>query len=120
MKNIASAASLVITAALLATSAQAAEPTTKLVFAKGSYCGSFSGDLKRGKRFSLWLLANQEVIIRNTGYSKIKVAYIDSPNGRVKGEHFDNMTSFYTTKRGNHYIKIYGSDHHSSVEICAY
>ena len=111
---------LLATSVLLMTSVQAAEPSTKVTFAKDSYCGSFSGNIKNGKTFRLYLAANQNLVIRNVGNDQISVAYVSGPNGRLDGDREQNETAYYTERKGNHYMKVFGNSSYSSVEFCAY
>lgn len=110
----------IATAPLMVTSAQAAEESTKITFAKDSYCGSFTGNIKNGKVFRLWLSPDQNLVIRNVGDDRVNVAYVSGPNGRLDGDRYENENSFFTQRKGNHYMKVYGNSSHSSVEFCAY
>ena len=98
----------------------AADTSTKITFVKDSYCGSFSGNIKNGKIFRLWLLPDQNLVIRNVGDDQINVAYVSGPNGRLSGDRYENETSYFTQRKGNHYMKVYGNSSHSNVEFCAY
>ncbi len=111
---------VLITAPLLATSAQAKDNSTKVTFAKDSYCGSFAGNIKNGKEFRLWLMPEQNLVIRNVGDDQINVAYVSSPSGRLTGDRYENETSYITQRKGNHRMKVYGNSSYSSVEFCAY
>ena len=107
-------------APLMVTSVQAADTSTKITFAKDSYCGSFTGNIKNGKVFRLWLMPDQNLVIRNVGDDQINVAYVSGPTGRLSGDRYDNETSYITQRKGNHYMKVYGNSSHSAVEFCAY
>jgi hypothetical protein len=119
MKNLMIVAAL-ITAPLIATSTYAVETATKVTFAKDSYCGSFAGNIQNGKEFRLWLMPEQNLVIRNVGDDQINVAYVSGPNGRLTGDRYDNETSYFTERKGNHRMKVYGNSSYSSVEFCAY
>lgn len=119
MRNVLLIAALV-TLPLTAISAQAADKSTKITFAKDSYCGNFTGNIKNGKEFRLWLLPEQNLVIRNVGDDQINVAYVSGPNGRLTGDRYDNEHSYFTQRKGNHRMKVYGNSNHSSVEFCAY
>ena len=108
------------TASLMITGVQAADSSTKITFAKDSYCGSFTGNIKDGKLFRLWLLPEQNLVIRNVGDDQISVAYVSGPKGRLDADRYDNETSYFTENKGNHYMHVYGNSSHSSVEFCAY
>jgi len=109
-------------APLLTVTAQAADTSTKITFAfaKDSYCGNFSGNLKNGKVFRLWLLPDQKLVIRNVGDDQISVAYVSGPDGRLSGDRYENENSYITQRKGNHHMKVYGNSSHSNVEFCAY
>ena len=111
-----------VTAPFMAVSinAQAADTSTKITFVKDSYCGSFSGNIKNGKEFHVWLLPEQNLVIRNIGDDQVSVAYVTGPNGRLDGDRYDKETSYFTERKGNHKIKVYGNSSYSSVEFCAY
>lgn len=104
----------------LSHTAQAADNSTKITFAKNSYCGSFTGNIKNGKTFRLWLTPNQEVNIRNVGGDQISIAYVNGPSGRLDVDRYGDYSSFYTDRKGNYYMRLYGTSSHSSVEFCAY
>ena len=107
-------------APLMVTTVQAADTSTKITFAKDSYCGNFSGNLKNGKVFRLWLLPDQNLVIRNVGDDQISVAYVSGPNGRLNSDRYENENSYITQRNGNHHMKVYGNSSHSNVEFCAY
>ncbi|WP_413520716.1 hypothetical protein [Psychrobacter glacincola] len=119
MKNLVLIATLAV-ASLMVTSVQAADTSTKITFVKDSYCGSFTGNIKNGKVFRLWLMPDQNLVIRNVGDDQINVAYVSGPNGRLSGDRYDNETSYITQRKGNHHMKVYGNSNHSAVEFCAY
>lgn len=95
---------------------------TKIKFAKGSYCGSYSGNFSKGKVFSLYLSANQEFITRNTGDGFQYDITVKAPNGRsLRGEHISDSELMYTTTRkGRHIIKVKSTERFNSIEFCAY
>ena len=97
-----------------------AKAPTKVVFAKGSYCGSFTGNVRHGRTFRLGLLANQDFIITNTGDGQINVASVKGPNGIIRGSRIGNAKGYYISKSGPHDILIYANSNHSSIEFCAY
>lgn len=104
----------------MVTTAEAAESSTKITFAKDSYCGNFTGNIKNGKVFRLWLLPDQNLVIRNVGDDQVSVAYVSGPDGRLDGDRYGSESSFVTESKGNHDMKVYGNSSHSSVEFCAY
>lgn len=107
-------------APLLTVTAQAADTSTKITFADNSHCGSFTGNIKNGKVFRLWLMPDQNLVIRNVGDDRINVAYVTGPNGRLDGDRYEDETSYFTERKGNHHMKVYGNSSHSSVEFFAY
>ncbi len=109
-----------VTAPLMATSVSAAPASTKITFVKDSYCGNFTGNIKNGKVFRLWLLPDQNLVIRNVGDDQVSVAYVSGPDGRLEGDRYENENSFFTQSKGNHYMKVYGNSSHSAVDFCAY
>lgn len=96
--------------------------TTKIRFAKGSYCGSYSGNFVKGKRFSLYLMSNQEFITRNTGDGLQYNVTVTAPNGRrLYGEQLSDSEIMYTTTRkGKHIIRVKSTEPYNSIEFCAY
>ncbi len=106
----------------LSMSAVATAKTTPIKFAKGSYCGSYTGNFMHGKRFSLVLKANQEFVSKNTGYGYQYDVYVKSPNGRtLRGEKISDDEIMYTTTRsGKHTIYVKSTEPYNSIEFCAY
>ena len=119
MKAVLLTAALALTP-LVASTAQAAPASTKITFPKDSYCGSFAGDVQDGKVFRLWLSPEQNLVVSNTGDDQISVAYVSDGKQRLEGDRYGADTSFYTKRKGNHYIKVYGTSHHSSIDFCVY
>lgn len=119
MKKLLVIATLAV-APLMMTSVQAADSSTKVTFAKDSYCGSFTGNIREGKEFRLWLMPDQNLVIRNVGEDQINVAYVSGPSGRLDGDRDGDETSYITQSKGNHHMKVYGNSSHSAVEFCAY
>lgn len=95
---------------------------TKIKFAKGSYCGSYSGNFLKGKTFSLYLAANQEFITRNTGNGLQYDITVKAPNGRkLRGEQLnDDELMYTTTRKGRHIIRVKSTQRYNSIEFCAY
>ncbi len=106
----------------LSLSTFATAKTTPIKFAKGSYCGSYSGNFMNGKKFSLRLKANQEFISRNTGYGYQYDVYVKAPNGRkLRGKKTSDDEIMYTTTRsGKHTIYVKSTERFNSIEFCAY
>lgn len=97
----------------------AKSPTT-IKFSSGEYCGSYTGNIKQGKVFRLWLLDEQDFVIENTGNGLIKVDYVKGPGGLLQGRRTHNYQSYYVNRSGQHDILIYGNSDISSVDFCAY
>ncbi len=95
-----------------------AMPTTPIKFIKGSYCGSFTGDMSKGRKFTINLGANQEFTI-DTGNSYV-ASVVDS-KGIILSDQSDSSYSYqYITKnKGKHTIRMSG-EVNSYVEFCAY
>ncbi len=66
-----------------------AEAATRIKFARGSYCGSYSGNFSNGREFLLRLAAYQTFTSRNIGAGTQHDVYVIGPNGRVFGEKVD-------------------------------
>jgi hypothetical protein len=95
--------------------------TTRIVFAKGSYCGSYTGDFSGGKRFVLGLGRDQTFISRNTGNSRQFDVYVTGPTGKIPGQNVAaNEIHYRTTARGDYEIMVLSESAFSSVEFCAY
>lgn len=104
------------TIGLVAQSATAA--TTQIRFAKGSYCGSFSGNVK-GRTFTLGLGARQTLTVDAYAADVI----VRDPKGRViqwNGQDFGEWT---TRSAGRHTITLQLNSFYPSnqtVTFCAY
>ncbi|WP_201505051.1 hypothetical protein [Psychrobacter aestuarii] len=118
--SIKSMAAAALIMAFGSVSAHAAESSTKITFPKDSYCGSFAGDIQDGKVFRLWLSPQQNLVVSNIGDDQISVAYASDGKQRLEGDRYGADTSFYTKRKGNHYVKVYGNSHHSAVDFCVY
>ena len=90
-------------------------PTSQVVFAKGSYCGSYTGDLSKGRVFKVSLGANQELVINTDGH----VQSVKDSKGRRLTDHGDSDYRYYTRSKGEHRITMVGSGF-SSAEFCVY
>lgn len=95
--------------------------STRIQFAKGSYCGSYSGNFSGGKRFVLRLGRDQTFISRNTGSSPQLDVYVTGPTGRLYGEKVsDNEIHYRTTAKGEYEIMVLSESTFASIEFCAY
>ncbi|MDO5050629.1 MAG: hypothetical protein Q4D68_02730 [Moraxella equi] len=113
---------VVAVCALLAISSQSFANTVPIKFAKGSYCGSFSGDFK-GKTFTIQLGANQTLEIN--GLYLIN-PIVKDPKGRilkVAGWEGEDVVYYNTTTAGRYTITLRpedGSGYYGDVQFCAY
>lgn len=99
----------------------AAPKITRIQFAKGSYCGSYTGNFSGGRRFILSLGRDQTFISRNnSGGDQIDV-YVQGPTGQIPGEKIsDNEIHYQTTAKGDYEIMVVSASKFSAVEFCAY
>jgi hypothetical protein len=94
---------------------------TRIRFAQGSYCGSYSGNFSSGKEFVLGLSRGQTLTTRNTGGGRHYNITVNGPRGRVNGSKTNRSTIAYTIPAGgDYYIYMDSSDPYSAVEFCAY
>ncbi|MFC0819657.1 hypothetical protein [Moraxella marmotae] len=119
----------VIIAASLAVAMTASAKATPIKFAKGSYCGSWSGEFYGDtKTFSLGLGAGQDVSISVADGSVL--SKFSGPTGELRGYEDNYVNYFKTKKAGMHYVTVVyippkyseyqGSESFASVEVCAY
>jgi len=114
---------LILSAALifLCAPAIAAPKITRIQFAKGSYCGSYTGDFSGGRRFILSLGRDQTFVSRNNSGSDQIDVYVQGPTGKIPGEKIsDNEVHYQTTAKGDYEIMVLSASKFSSVEFCAY
>ncbi|RRD91687.1 hypothetical protein [Conchiformibius steedae] len=105
---------LLITATALVLSAPA-QAAVKIQFAKGSYCGSYSGSSYGNKTFTLHLKAGQTLEVNN-----IAARYISTNPSRLQSLGCGGGSCRYIARKsGNHSVALRGSDW-ESVEFCAY
>ncbi len=113
-------AKLLSTALLLPLTANAM-PTTVIKFAKGSTCGIFAGDLSKGRKFTLNLGANQELIIHANNIDNAQVDSVIDAKGTFLGEQgkYDSY-SYKIKNKGKHIIRMHSDKKPTEVEFCAY
>ncbi len=110
----------IVTSIMLAATAIAGN-ATRIQFAKGSYCGSYSGNFAGGKQFVLRLGRDQTFISRNTSNSNQLDVYVTGPTGQIAGESVSNNEIHYrTTAKGDYEIMVISASNFSSVEFCVY
>lgn len=105
----------------LASFTASSEAATRIKFARGSYCGSYSGHFSNGREFVLGLAANQTFTSRNIGYGTQYDTYVIGPKGRVFGEKISgDQINYQVPASGDYRIYVESSTSHSSIEFCAY
>lgn len=98
-----------------------AEATTRIKFARGSYCGSYSGNFSNGREFVLRLAKLQTFTSRNIGNGTQYDAYVTGPTGRVAGEKVNvAQINYQIPVAGDYRIYVESSTPSSSIEFCAY
>ena len=99
----------------------ASEASTRIKFARGSYCGSYSGNFSQGREFVLRLAANQTFTSRNIGSGTQYDVSVIGPKGRVVGDNISrNQINYQTPASGDYRIYVESSTPYSSIEFCAY
>lgn len=98
---------------------QSAVAATKIIFPKGSYCASYSGDFSKSKTYSLYLLKGQDIEVKAANMEDgvtIKDSY-----GNVRGEWVDDNTYRVQTRmKGKHFVTVRSPYGDQKVEFCAY
>jgi len=108
-------ASLIIGPSLIAQAA------TRIQFAAGSYCGSYSGNFAEGREFVLNLRRGQTFTSKNTGGGTQYDIYVSGPTGRISGRKVSSsQINYYIPESGDYYIYIKSTVDYSAVEFCAY
>lgn len=98
-----------------------ADAATRIKFAKGSYCGMYSGNFSVGKEFVLNLGKGQTLTSKNVSGGTQYNIYVRGSVGVVRGEKVDtNEIDYYIPKTGNYYIYVDLTEPYSSIEFCAY
>ena len=111
----------VLAACALLGSSLPGQAATRIRFAGGSYCGSYSGDFSGGREFVLGLASGQTFTSRNTGHADQYDVSVYGPTGRVPGRRASRTTLRYSIPvSGDYYITIRSTSPYSSVEFCAY
>lgn len=101
-------------------SGQSFANTVPIKFAKGSYCGSFSGDYA-GRTFTIYL--NKGQTLRISGADGVENVIVKSPNGKVLHHEGQDYAEWTTRMKGKHAIKLIPydrNDTYTSIEFCAY
>ena len=94
--------------------------TIKIVFAKGSFCGTYQGRIGAGKTFKLGLSADQTLVVRTLDGSHT-IAWVRGPYGYLDGyKPDDDSTEYETDATGWHYVRITAYSGSGSIQFCAY
>lgn len=94
---------------------------TRIQFAKGSYCGIYSGNFSGGKEFVLNLAKGQTLTSKNVGSGTQYDVYVKGSVGVVRGEKVNSeQINYYLPKSGNYYIYVESTAPYSTIEFCAY
>ena len=94
--------------------------TIKIVFAKGSFCGSYQGRIGAGKTFRLGLSQNQTLVVRTLGGSHT-IAWVRGPYEYLDGYKPDEeSTEYETDATGWHYVRVTAYSGSGSIQFCAY
>lgn len=98
-----------------------ANAATRIKFARGSYCGSYSGNFSGGREFVLGLGRGQTFTSRNTGGGVQYDISVYGSTGYVYGNKVSrNQINYQIPRSGDYYIYIKSSTQYNSVEFCAY
>lgn len=92
---------------LCTTSSVVHAKTTPIVFAKGSYCASYTGEIGNSKTFSLFLLKNQYLNVHYNA-NQVKVRVTDKAGKIYKNNYQENDMYIFSPipKKGNYYVTI--------------
>ena len=90
-------------------------PSSTIKFAKGSYCGSYAGNLNSGRILNISLGANQEIRIDSDAY----IASVRDSKGNLLVDQGVYDYRYVTKNKGNHAIRIM-VDRYNYVQVCAY
>jgi len=94
---------------------------TRIQFAKGSYCGSYSGNFSQGKQFVLNLARDQTLTVRNVGDGFQYDISVFGPTGQIRGRNISqDQMNYYTPVKGDYYIYMSSTTPFNAVEFCAY
>jgi hypothetical protein len=94
---------------------------TRIKFARGSYCGSYSGDFSNGREFVLNLRGGQTFTTRNIGGGRQVVFSVRGPSGRISGyQNSADQINYDIPRSGDYYIWVESSTSFSNIEFCAY
>lgn len=98
-----------------------ANASTRITFAKGSYCGSYTGDFSGGREFILNLGRGQTFTTRNTGNGVQYDMYVYGQIGSIYGERVSySQINYQIPIQGDYHVYIESNNTYNSVEFCAY
>ena len=81
-----------------------AMPKTEVIFAKGSNCGSFKGDLTSGKLFTVELGPKQALTVSTDGHVQV----VKDSNGESLEDEGGYDYRYVTKHPGTHTVKMVG------------
>lgn len=97
------------------------QPPTRIQFARGSYCGSYSGNFNQGKEFVLNLRRGQRFTSRNIGGGTQYDVYLTGPKGPINGQKVSaSQIDYYIPVSGDYYVYVESTTSYSNIEFCAY
>ncbi|MFM7733558.1 MAG: hypothetical protein ACKO6F_08915 [Cyanobium sp.] len=115
------AASMLAVTSLASTLPQPSLAATRIRFARGSYCGSYSGNFTGGREFVLGLARGQTFTTQNTGSGNQYSIVVNGPTGRIAARKTSSSSlSFSIPTTGDYYIYMRSTSPYDSVEFCAY
>lgn len=98
-----------------------AQPATRIQFARGSYCGSYSGNFSGGRQFVLNLGGGQTFTTRNIGGGTQHDISVYGPRGRVPGQSVsESQLEFLIPRSGDYYVYVESRTEFNAIEFCAY
>ena len=98
---------------------QSAIATTQIIFPKGSYCASYSGNFSKSKTYSLNLAKGQDFEVKAANMED--GVNIKDTRGKVRGQWIDDTTyRVHTRMKGKHYVTVRSPYGDQRVEFCAY
>lgn len=108
-----------LTLLAFATVSQSATAATKIVFPKGSYCASYSGNFSKSKTYSVSLMKGQQFEVKAANMEDGII--IKDKRGTVPGNWIDDTTyQIYTRNKGVHNVTVKSPYGDQQVQFCAY
>lgn len=98
-----------------------AHAATRIVFPRGSYCGTYSGNYHNGRQFVLGLAGGQRFTVANTGVGNQTTWSVSGPTGELSAYRVTrSLIEYYTEADGPHYVYVTSTARRSSIQFCAY